>query len=185
MNNIKQIRKQQGLTITELSQKIGMSQANLTKIENNQIELRTEIAQKISKVLNVSISSLTTTTDSNTIELINPEQYLLPKYSSWQIPPHINLDKTTKGYIMPDDTMSPTIEENSICLFNTTQTELKNGIFLIKQDNNFFIRRLQISTPDNIFILTDNKSYIKCTVSTNDIQIIGKITHVISTFCVK
>ena len=184
MNNIKQIRKQQGLTITELSQKVGMSQANLTKIENNQIELRHEVAQKIATILNVSISSLTGTSDLNAIELINPEQFLMPQFTKWNIIPQIDTINT-KGYIMPDDTMSPTITKDSICVVNTKETTIHNGLFLIQQNEQIKARRLQIISKDEFLILTDNKSYTQNQVNINTITIIGKITHIISSTCVK
>jgi transcriptional regulator with XRE-family HTH domain len=180
MNNLKKIRKEKNITITELSQKIGMSQANLTKIENNQIEMKKEVAQKIASALNISISSLISTTDTSTIELINPEQYLLPEFSRWNVSP--NIDTTnSKGYIMPDDTMSPTISKNSICIVNTSNTNLQNGLFLIKNNETIVLRRLQQLPPNNILILTDNKSYQHQEISLADLNIIGKITHVIST----
>ena len=146
MNNIKKIRKQKGLTITELASQIGMSQANLTKIENNQIELKTEIAKKIADTLNVSLSAIQNNEELKGVELINPEAYQLPNLSNWNIPPQVNIDsKTSKAYILADDTMSPTIKEHSICIVDTSNTTLNNGVFLIKYNNLLLIRRLQIT----------------------------------------
>ena len=58
MNNIKNIRKSQNMSVTELAKALNMSQSNLTKIENNQLELKHDTAQKIADILNVSISAL-------------------------------------------------------------------------------------------------------------------------------
>ena len=50
-NNIKQIRKSLGISVTELAQRLNMSQGNLTKIENGQVDLRLDTAQAIAEVL--------------------------------------------------------------------------------------------------------------------------------------
>ena len=86
---------------------------------------------------------------------------------------------------MPDDTMSPTISKNSICIVNTSNTNLQNGLFLIKNNETIVLRRLQQLPQNNILILTDNKSYQHQEISLADLSIIGKITHVISTLYIE
>ena len=184
MNNIKKIRKQKNLTITELANLIGMSQSNLTKIENNQIELKQETISKIAKALNVSTSAITTTPkeDCTQIELLNPEIYNLPPLSYWNIPPTIALNNLaqTKGFIQPDDTMEPTVCLHSLCLIDTSNTSLTNGIFLIKEHNKLSLKRLQIEDNDQVFIISDNKFYHNHTQNIFDITIIGKLEAIIS-----
>ena len=129
MNNLKNIRKKQNITITELSKKVGMSQANLTKIENNQIELKVDLAQKIALVLGVSIDTIIDSpSQNNKIELINPEPLKLPKFSAIDFPipnnkPHI------KGYILPDDTMATLFYKHSIAIIDTLKNMPVNGVF--------------------------------------------------------
>ena len=184
MNNIKKIRKQKGLTITELANLIGMSQSNLTKIENNQIELKQDIINKIAQVLNVSSDAILNHTDENSykVEILNPEVYNLPTLSCWNIPPTIPLkDKSQiKSYIQPDDTMQPTIPMHSLCLIDTSLTAITNGVFLIKQQNSISIKRLQTLDDTNLLVLTDNKSYQSSIYSQSDITVIGKVTSIIT-----
>lgn len=184
MNNIKKIRKQKNLTITELANLIGMSQSNLTKIENNQIELKQETINKIAKALNVSTSAITTASkdEYTQIELLNPELYNLPPLSYWNIPPTIQLNNLnqTKGFIQPDDTMEPTVCLHSLCLIDTSNTSLSNGIFLIKEHNRLSLKRLQIEDNNHVFIISDNKFYHNQTQNISETIIIGKLDAIIS-----
>ena len=180
MNNLKNIRKKQNITITELSKKVGMSQANLTKIENNQIELKVDLAQKIALVLGVSIDTIIDSpSQNNKIELINPETLKLPKFSAIDFPipnnkPHI------KGYILPDDTMATLFSKHSIAIIDTLKNIPENGVFLISINNITMLRRLQLLDNKHLLILTENKSYNTFEKPINDINILGKAISVIT-----
>ncbi len=180
MNNIKSTRKKQNITITELSKKIGMSQANLTKIENNQIELKIDLAQKIALALGVSLETIIDTqSQNNKIELINPETLKLPKFCSIDFPipnnkPHL------RGYILPDDTMAHLLPKHSITIIDTLKNDPENGVFLISINNEVMLRRLQLLDSKSILILTENKSYSTFEKQLSDINILGKAISVIT-----
>ena len=179
MNNIKKIRKEKNISVTELANLLGMSQSNLTKIENNQVELKKELANKIAEVLKVSINSITNEKQEG-IELINPEIYNLLPHTHWNIPPQIKAFSTTKGYIMPDDTMQPTLLKHSIAIIDDIKTPITNGIYLISYNNQTILRRLQIIDNKNIKIITDNTAYPPLQTFIENIKIIGKATNTIS-----
>ena len=180
MNNIKKIRKEKNINVTTLATAIGISQSNLTKIENNQIELKHDIAQKIAQYMNVSLTAITNTKEEG-VELINPEVYNLPNHSRWNIPPHISISPTTKGYIIPDDTMQPTFHKYSIATIDNIKTPITNGVYLISYNHQIILRRIQIIDNQNIKIITDNASYPPIQTSLTNIEIIGQSTYIIST----
>ncbi|MBR5154495.1 MAG: XRE family transcriptional regulator [Alphaproteobacteria bacterium] len=163
MNNIKQLRKNNNISVSKLAEEIGMSQANLTKIENNQVELKIDLAQKIANILNTDLNSVLGISKSSTylIDLLNPELYNLPEGSKWQIlPPNTYTDPANiKGYILPDDTMTPLFPKHSLVILDYTKTTLENGVFLIKEGEFVQLRRLQVHSQNTISILTENKSY--------------------------
>jgi len=176
MNNIKSIRKSQNISVTELAKALNMSQSNLTKIENNQLELKQEVAEKIAKILNVSITALNEFSSSKGTEIINPEVFNLPLLSTLNIIPNEIQNKATiKVYITTDDTMSPTINNQSIVIIDTNQKEIKNGIFLIKINNKLLISRLQTTNNSIILLHFDNIFYTSQELNISDITIIGKV----------
>ncbi|MBR5599209.1 MAG: helix-turn-helix domain-containing protein [Alphaproteobacteria bacterium] len=181
MNNIKSIRKKLNISVTELSKRVGMSQANLTKIENNQVELKVELAQKIANSLNIPIEAILNNSSKslNNIELINPEVYSLPQFSGLNIP-CIENTQNSKGFILDDDTMYPLLPKYSIALIDTTKHTIENAVFLIKTNNLIKIRRLQITANDTLFVIPENKSYQTETLTIKDIEIIAKVTGVVS-----
>ena len=183
MNNIKKIRKQLNISVTELAKRINMSQANLTKIENNQVELKIELAEKISKSLNVPLNTIleTKTSGITKIELINPELLGLTQYQTIDIPSQMldNNNPKLKAFIQEDDTMETLIKKNSIVIINTEEKTLQNGIYLININNNQQIRRLQKTHQNTIYIIPENKAYHTEEVEETKFQIIGKASSVL------
>lgn len=55
---IKEIRKQQNITLDELSKKSGVSKSHINDIENNKKEPTLTIAVAIAKALNVQLTDL-------------------------------------------------------------------------------------------------------------------------------
>lgn len=187
MNNIKAIRKEQGISVTELALKLNMSQSNLTKIENNQIELKTDMAVKIANILGVSVQAIENEPRHHngmvSIRLINPEILNLPPLSSVEIPAQMqNIHKDAAIlYVMNDDTMSPKIPLNALVLINQNQKTTGNGVYLVKINNNLYLRRLQntFSTKET-YLLCDNPSYEPQQIDTSLVEIIGKATSYFS-----
>ncbi|MCM1323859.1 MAG: LexA family transcriptional regulator [Acetobacter sp.] len=181
MNNIKKLRKEQGLSVTELAAKLNMSQSNLTKIENEQIDLKPDTAEKIASVLNVSPQALTTHKSSLTgtteLELLNPAAINLPPLSRLAIPNcFINTPSdTTVLFITEDDAMEPLVKQGSIVLIDKScQTLNTAGIYLININDKTLLRRLQYNFDDSITIISEHKVYPPQRVLPNTLKIIGK-----------
>lgn len=180
MNNIKAIRKEQGLSVTELAAKLNMSQGNLTKIENNQIELKSDTAVKIAEALGVAVQAITTkpTETAGMIQfpLLNPEALQLPPLSRLAVPSymqHFSAEDTVL-FAMEDDTMSPKIPASALVLIDKSEKDLKNGIYLIKTNNKLILRRLQTTFSTEVKLLCDNPAYSPELIDISSIELIGK-----------
>lgn len=141
MNNIKKIRKEQRISVTELAAKLSMSQSNLTKIENGQIELKTDLAAKIAQTLSVSVQALlkneTQPCVNEVIELplLNPETINLPKHTRLPIPAVLingNMKAHTL-YITEDDAMMPPAPRGTLVIVEQGgEQKLTDGAYIIQ-----------------------------------------------------
>lgn len=181
MNNIKSLRKKQNISVTELAERLGMSQSNLTKIENGQLELKPSVAQKIAQELNVSPTALQDTNlitnGYKNLDIINPEKLQLPILSTYPIllAQTGNIKKDCAIYLMPDDTMRPTISENSAVIIDKSiKTFTQNGIYLIINNGTTELRRLCQQSQTDIQILKDNTNYPPQSNDISNLNIIGK-----------
>lgn len=178
MNNIKKIRKKQKISVTQLAKMLNMSQSNLTKIENNQLELKRQTAIQIAQILNVSLDAIYSSSKEEGSNIINPETFNLPNLSTFNlIPETIKQKDSIQTYICQDDTMSPSINKNSIVLIDTNKRNIENGIFLIKINNTTVLRRLQTTYNNTINILTDNRFYPPIETNASQINIIGQAIY--------
>lgn len=180
MNNIKAIRKQKNISVTELAQRLGMSQSNLTKIENGQLELKQNIAQKIAQELQIAETSLYQKQIIDgyiNLNIINPEMLSLPTLSTYPILNNKELNFTVgyEAYIMPDDTMCPSIRQNTITIIDKKVTKFtQNGIYLIKNNDLIELRRIQQINKDECRIITDNIAYPPQTTDISSLNIMGR-----------
>ena len=178
MNNIKKIRKSQKISVTQLAQMLNMSQSNLTKIENNQLELKRQTATQIAQILNVSLDAIYNTHKEEGSNIINPETFNLPNLSTFNlIPEALKQNNNIYTYICQDDTMSPSINKNSIVLIDTNKKDIENGIFLIKINNITALRRLQTTHNNTVNILTDNRFYPAIETTFSQLNIIGQAIY--------
>lgn len=188
MNNIKKIRKEQGISITELAKSIGMSQSNLTKIENNQLPLKDDTLTKIAQKLNVSKEILSTTENTTNncimIPIINYADMNLPNLSLFPISTHLFNHNSANlcVFLSNDDGMIPTITNKAAVVINKEKQSFnKNGIYLLKINNKLTLRRLQEAENNTIHIIPDNKLYIYQTAQINDIEIVGQAIFTLNT----
>ena len=179
-NNIKQIRKTQGISVTELAAKLNMSQSNLTKIENGQIELKPDTAEKIAAVLGVSPLALQEQSVSAGVimlELLNPEKLDLPPLSSLPVPACLVSNPLTNAalFAVIDDTMAPDIPNGSLVVIDKTDTNTaSNGIYLLQIADKLILRRLQDTFSTTLNLLCDNPRYIPQQIDISSIHLIGR-----------
>jgi phage repressor protein C with HTH and peptisase S24 domain len=87
-------------------------------------------------------------------------------------------------YLMPYDSMSPTISKGDVAIIDKSKTLPESGVFLLKYNDAHFIRRLHIA-PDHCLIQCDNQDKAKYRddeLSTDDFRakcvIIGRVVWV-------
>lgn len=181
MNNIKAIRKEQGISVTELATRLNMSQGNLSKIENDQIELKMDVASKIAAALGVSVQAIIPDSVVGTavkeLPVLNPEAINLPPLSRLSIPLSLlSMNKETASalFVQTDDTMSPKIPIDAMVFINKDDTIPTNGVYLIKVNNTICLRRIQSTWTTQCYILCDNSAYQPQQIDISSIEVIGK-----------
>lgn len=143
MNNIKQIRKSLGMNVTELAQRLGMSQGNLTKIENGQVDLKMETATAISKALRCPIEKLFCENEKpSSVENID-----------------LHLPANCRIFTVPDDCMSPLFKTGDIAVIRPASLKNENGVYLLQKQERSCLRRLQTLSDGRIAVLCDNTGY--------------------------
>ena len=158
MNNIKQIRKSKDISVTQLAQMLNMSQGNLSKIENGQVELRLETAQEIAFVLGCPLNKIfAQAEEKDTINM----PFTLPLGS-----------KTVR---LRDDTMSPTFKSGDIAVYQEQNYKDEDGIYVLEEEDGLKVRRLQTTSGDSYIIIKDNPYYRD--IETEDSRIVGKVSH--------
>ncbi len=163
-NNIKQIRKSLGISVTELAQKLDMSQGNLSKIENGQVDLRLETARTIADVLQCPLERIMGKEKTETSPLVM----------------NLNLPLGSQTMKIIDDTMAPTIKKGDIAVIQPLGVKKEDGVYLINRKGKEQIRRLQALYGGKIALLCDNKGYETEYANEQDVEIIGKVLQKIS-----
>lgn len=75
------------------------------------------------------------------------------------------------------DSMEPKINDGDMLLIDKTQTEPKNGVYLIRFDNELFVKRIQLF-PDKIELLSDNSNYKPIEIKKHELDgvtIVGRV----------
>lgn len=164
MNNIKQIRKSMGISVTELAQKLHMSQGNLTKIENGQVDLRLDTARIIAEALECPLE-----------RIMGRE-----KEESSPLVVNLNLPQGSQTMRITTDIMSPTLQKGEIAVVLPQNTKNDDGVYLIEKEGREQVRRLQTLSSGKIALLSDNKAYETEYTDSKEIKIIGKVIQKIS-----
>lgn len=163
-NNIKQIRKSVGISVTELAQRLNMSQGNLTKIENGQVDLKMETAQAIAAVLECPIERIMGQESEETSPLVM----------------NLNLPLGSRTLRITTDDMRPTLNRGDMAVVLPQTLKKEDGVYVINKEGKTYIRRLQSFSANKIALLCDNKMYETEYVDAKEIEIIGKVIQKIN-----
>lgn len=81
-----------------------------------------------------------------------------------------------KQTIMPDNSFAPHIPQGSKLSYNTNDSVITNGkIYLIKQGEMAFIRRVFRQLSGNLKLVCDNKDFGEDEIAPDTIQIVGRV----------
>lgn len=183
-NLISKIRKERGLTKTQLAKKTNINIGHLTRIEKGERKPSHKVLKTICYALNVPYQQLLYTYDN----ILSKDQinYGYINYISYNKIPAIskieeyvncpaNYFNASFAYKVNDDSMMPIIEKNSYAFVEINGVIENKSIGLFKLNNEYLIRRL-LYKKDKFVLKADNKDFKDITVNSHDtFQIIGKI----------
>lgn len=158
-NNIKQIRKSLGITVAELAQRLNMSQGNLTKIENGQVEMKAETAAAIAEILQCPLERLLVEEADRVSPLALP----------------LNLPTDSRTLTVRDDNMAPTLALGNIAVVRPCHAKGEDGVYLLKCRGREVLRRLQTLSDGRIAVLCDNPACLPEYAAAAELEISGRV----------
>ncbi len=181
---ISKIRKERGITKTELANETDINIGHLTHIEKGERNPSHKALKSICSALNVPYQQLLYTYDKTLSDeqieygYINHISYnKIPAISKIEeyINCPANFSNASFAYKVPDNSMEPIIPKNSYAFVEIDGLIANKCIGLFKLNDEFLIRRL-LYKKDKFVLRADNKNFKDITVNSNDtFQIIGKI----------
>ena len=195
-DRIKKARLKKGLTLIEVAEKLGKTEATIQRYESGNIKnLKNDTIEELAVVLNVSPAYLmgwdTSALPSNTIPF-SPATVKIPVLGIIACGDPITAEENLVGYRYesPDnlpngkliylqakgDSMEPTIPNGSYVLIRE-QPEVENGeiaAVLINGDTEATLKRVK-RQGDTVFLMPDNPKYEPYIITAdNPARIIGK-----------
>ncbi|EJZ50044.1 S24 family peptidase, partial [Simonsiella muelleri] len=81
-----------------------------------------------------------------------------------------------KKIVMPDNAMLPTFPQGSELTIDTSQTAIIDGkIYQIQSGERFFIRKIFSQISGSLKIVCDNPEFESVIVSSDSVQIVGRV----------
>lgn len=207
MNNIKNLRKLHHQTVTQLARAVGTTQSTMTKIENGNIALKSEMAQKIADIFGTTVDNVIkpeigkvspyafSPAGVSMIEIIDAREsvteggdILAPKVIGHQLA-NINLFPQLKN-ISPDrikilsvygDSMQPTInDQDSIWVDISITRPESDGLYLFCIRQELMVKRVRFDIFNNsVMVSSDNPLYPPLTINNPDkLKVCGKVIAV-------
>ena len=183
-NMISKIRKEKGITKTQLANETDINIGHLTHIEKGERNPSHKALKSICSALNIPYQQLFYTYDKTLSEeqleygYINHINYnKIPAIS--KIDEYIdcpaNFSAASFAYKVPDSSMAPLIKEGTYAYIQINGLIENKSIGLFKFNNEYMIRRL-LYKKDKFVLRADSKDIKDITVSNKDsLQIIGKV----------
>lgn len=183
-NMLSKIRKEKGISKTELAHKTKINIGHLTHIEKGERNPSHKALRSICYALNVPYKTVADTYDKTLTEeqidynYINNVTYnkipAISQIDTYLECPH-DFANASFAFVVPDDGMAPLVKENSYAYIEIDGLVENKDIGLFNYNEHYLIRRLMYK--NNKFVLrADNKQYKDITVNSKDtFQIIGKV----------
>ena len=183
-NLIARIRKEKGITKTQLANSTGVNVGHLTHIEKNTRRPSHSALKNIASSLSVPAQPLFYAYDKEldikqkNTNYINHIYYnKIPAISNidFYIDCPANFSNASFAYKMPDNSMEPLIPEGSFAFVEVNGLVKNREVGLFKLNDEFIIRKL-LYKRDKFVLSSNNKKIKDIKVSeSDDFKIIGKI----------
>ncbi len=159
------------ISITELADVLGVSRQNMhKKITSAKGDIPEEEIEKFEKAFGVTLYSdyieiehihLNPSCGRGTIVFDEPE--VTPIKLGIELIMsvlRVSNPKCLKAYTASGDSMEPIIENGDVLLVDTSRTDFNNGgIFLIRINNDWFVKRLRKRLSGELDVISDNNKY--------------------------
>lgn len=183
-NLIARIRKEKGITKTQLANSTGVNVGHLTHIEKNTRRPSHSALRNIATALGVPVQPLFYTYDKEIDDKQKSCHYINHIYYN-KIPAISNIDfyidcppnfsSASFAYKMPDNSMEPSIQKDSYAFVEVNGLVKNREIGLFKLNDEFLIRKL-LYKKDTFILTANNPDINDIKVSdSDDFKIIGKI----------
>lgn len=183
-NMISKIRREQGITKTELANQTNINIGHLTHIEKGERNPSHKALKSICSALDIPYQQLLYTYDKN----LSDEQveYGYIDYVSYNKIPAISkvddyincpaeFSNASFAYKVPDSSMEPLIKKGSYAFVEINGLVENKAIGLFKLNNTYLVRKL-LYKKDKFILKADNKDIKDITINSHDsFQIIGRI----------
>ena len=181
---ISKIRKEKGITKTQLSNQTDINIGHLTHIEKGERNPSHKALKEICSALNIPYQQLFYTYDKTLSN--DQKEYDYIDYISYnQIPAFSNIDgyidcpsdysNASFAYKIPDNSMEPLFKEGKYAYIEINGLVDNKAIGFFKLNDKYLIRRLMYK-KDRFVLRADNKDVKDITVSSKDsFQIIGRV----------
>ncbi len=208
-DRLKKLRSSLGLSQTQFAKKAGVTKQSQINYEANKRLPNVEYLKKLSEMgVNINILISGNEIFSQQLDCLNndDEAYdFIPIYDIWasidrNIDPfsqpvrshlafrkqwlqeHVYEAKDLCAIFAKGNSMEPTIGDCTMLVINRTYNKPVDGkIFVIRQESNIFIKRLQLLLDGGLLLISDNQTYFPIQLSCSDLQsieIIGQIVHI-------
>jgi transcriptional regulator with XRE-family HTH domain len=206
MNIIKEKREEQRISQNELGKRVGLSQQQINRIENDgNIPLKHIPA--FARVLNIPLTDLlpdsfklikfspAPSSDCITVDVLDAraccgdgvENFKENVIGLWQMP---KTEFQTITFANPEavkmlrvfgDSMEPTLKDGDWVLVDTSRNAVdSDGMFLIRMTSGLAVKRIQNTIGSDIVIKSDNSKYDNITASASDVYVVGKVIYTLT-----
>ncbi len=183
-NMISKIRKEKGITKTQLANETDINIGHLTHIEKGERNPSHKALKSICSALHIPYQQLLYTYDK-TLTKEQVEYGYINHITYNQIPAISKIDEyitcpadfsdASFAYKVPDSSMAPLIKEGSYAFIEINGLIENKAIGLFKLNGEYLIRRL-LYKKDKFILRADDKDLKDITISNKDeFQIIGKV----------
>lgn len=181
---IAKIRKEKGITKTQLASQTNINIGHLTHIEKGERNPSHKVLKEICYALNVPYQQFLYAYDQELSE--EQQEYRYLNHISYnKVPAVSNIDEyidcpydftnASFAYKVPDNSMEPLVKESKYAFVEINGLVENKAIGLFKLNDEYYIRRL-IYKKGKFALRADNKNYKDINVNSKDkFQIIGRI----------
>lgn len=196
---IKRLRQRDNKSQKDIADKLGVSQVSIFNLEAGKIKVTDEYVRKYAELYNVEPMELlkekpnvpTTIIEDTKIDIIsaipccgNGNEVTEEVIGTFKLPIEkfraitSSNPSNCKMLQVSGDSMQPTINDGDFVIVDTSNIEIGDGIYLIRNLSGLVVKRIQVKF-DNIAVLSDNPLYQPVSASMGELQIIGRVIKIL------